>query len=247
MIAILPAAGKGTRMASVTQGLPKELLPLGEKRILQCVLEEALEAGVTDAVVITSPNKPEIAAVLRGVGVLIQEKPTGLGPAIALAPTAPALVLLPDTIFFSSSPAARIVKEVARGCDIVIAVEEVPEDRVSGYGIVEWDLKSGRMLGITEKPAPGETRSRWAVAARYGLSARTMDFLKQVCGGPASAARHRGDGIGEEEIGLTTLLNQAIRAGHSALALPLEANEHRLDCGTPEGYRRAREVFSADL
>ena len=45
--AVIPAAGLGTRFLPVTKALPKELLPILEKPMLQYVVEEAAEAGVT--------------------------------------------------------------------------------------------------------------------------------------------------------------------------------------------------------
>ena len=56
MIAIIPAAGKGTRMEAVTGGKPKELLPLGSKAVLLRVLEEARASDPDEIVVVTRPG-----------------------------------------------------------------------------------------------------------------------------------------------------------------------------------------------
>jgi hypothetical protein len=65
MKAIIPAAGLGTRFLPATRCMPKELLPVLDKPILQYVVEEALEPeGVDGVVIVNSREKPEIERVL---------------------------------------------------------------------------------------------------------------------------------------------------------------------------------------
>lgn len=108
--AVIPAAGLGTRFLPVTKSVPKELLPILEKPMLQYVVEEAVEAGVRQIIVVTAPGKESVAAYfqpkadleqhlansgapellekvrqtasLAQVSTVIQEKPLGLGHAI---------------------------------------------------------------------------------------------------------------------------------------------------------------------
>lgn len=63
-IAVIPAAGHGTRMLPATKAVPKELLPLGERPALQYIIDEATGAGVDHLVVISSPTKPAISEYL---------------------------------------------------------------------------------------------------------------------------------------------------------------------------------------
>ena len=61
MKAIIPAAGLGTRFLPATRCMPKELLPVLDKPILQYVVEEALEPeGVDGVVIVNSREKPQI-------------------------------------------------------------------------------------------------------------------------------------------------------------------------------------------
>lgn len=61
MKAIIPAAGLGTRFLPATKCTPKEMLPVLDKPVIQYVVEEALEpAEVDGAIIVTSPNKPEL-------------------------------------------------------------------------------------------------------------------------------------------------------------------------------------------
>ncbi|HVT11754.1 MAG TPA: sugar phosphate nucleotidyltransferase [Fimbriimonadaceae bacterium] len=235
MIAVLPAAGKGTRMSAVASG-SKELLTVGGRSILEWVLREAAEAGAGEQIVVVSPAKSDLLA-LPGLTTALQEKATGLAPALLAANRLePTLLLLPDTIFFPRSPSVRLVKALSQGYDIAIAVQPVAEQAVSRYGIVEWSRENGRIARILEKPQPSQTASRWAIAARFALSPRTLLFCKQ---------RVAQLEDGNKEVDLPPLLSEAIAAGHAALAIPLEADEQRLDCGNPEGYRHACEVVDA--
>ena len=126
--AVIPAAGLGTRFLPVTRSVPKELLPILDRPMLQYVVEEAAEAGITDVIVVTSPGKegiaeyfrprPDLEARLSGdpallekvssgarladVSFVIQEEPLGLGHAVLTAREAvggePFAVILPDDI-----------------------------------------------------------------------------------------------------------------------------------------------------
>lgn len=126
--AVIPAAGLGTRFLPVTRSVPKELLPILDRPMLQYVVEEAAEAGITAVIVVTSPGKEGIAeyfrprpdletrladdaallekvssgARLADVSFVIQTEPLGLGHAVLTAREAvgdePFAVILPDDI-----------------------------------------------------------------------------------------------------------------------------------------------------
>ena len=126
--AMIPAAGLGTRFLPVTRSVPKELLPILDRPMLQYVVAEAVEAGITDVIIITSRGKEGIAdyfrprpdleerlaadapllekvrsgADLANMSFVIQEEPLGLGHAVLTAREAvgdePFAVILPDDI-----------------------------------------------------------------------------------------------------------------------------------------------------
>ncbi len=60
MKAVIPAAGYGTRFFPVSKAIPKELLPIIDKPAIQWIVEEALDAGAEEVVIVTSPDKPAI-------------------------------------------------------------------------------------------------------------------------------------------------------------------------------------------
>ncbi len=55
--AVIPAAGLGTRMLPATKTVPKEMLPLVDKPVIQYIIEEAVEAGIEDILVVTNRSK----------------------------------------------------------------------------------------------------------------------------------------------------------------------------------------------
>lgn len=58
--AIIPAAGLGTRFLPATKAQPKEMLPIVDKPIIQFVVEEAVEAGIEDIIIVTGWHKKNI-------------------------------------------------------------------------------------------------------------------------------------------------------------------------------------------
>ena len=58
--AIIPAAGLGTRLLPNTKSIPKEMLPLVDKPVLQYIVEEAVSAGVEEILIITNRGKSPI-------------------------------------------------------------------------------------------------------------------------------------------------------------------------------------------
>lgn len=58
--AVIPAAGLGTRFLPATKSIPKEMLPIVDKPIIQYVVEEAVASGITDIIIITGRGKRAI-------------------------------------------------------------------------------------------------------------------------------------------------------------------------------------------
>src|SRR5256885_1834562 len=85
MDAVVPAAGLGTRMLPLTRVVPKELLPLDGRPIVQHVVDELLGAGVDRIWLVTRPGKRAIEEQFDGhsrVGIVRQSEPRGLGDAV---------------------------------------------------------------------------------------------------------------------------------------------------------------------
>lgn len=235
MVAILPAAGKGTRMMAVTGGAPKELLTLGRAPTIARVIGEARQAGIERIVVVSAPDKPELDEFLKDYRVEIVHQPAmrGLADAIACADVDDAaVVLLGDGAYHGGSPVARMAELLEKGIDGAVAVEATDDEGTRRYGIVDVDEWRGGVLRIREKPGPEATPSRWAVAGRYALSRRLMAFL--------SEAVHAHEGLGE--LGMTPVLSAAIAEGFDLKAVALGPEMRRVDVGTPEEYAQAQAL-----
>ena len=57
---VIPAAGFGTRFLPQTKAMPKEMLPIVDKPVIQYVVEEAVDAGIEDVIIITGSAKRAI-------------------------------------------------------------------------------------------------------------------------------------------------------------------------------------------
>ncbi len=114
--AVIPAAGKGTRMHPVSRFVPKEILPLGARPMIQFTLQEALKAGIPNIAVVVSPQKPLLGEFLKDfqqhwsgppfrLELVQQTQPRGLADAIGccrrLVEGGPFAILLPDNALFS--------------------------------------------------------------------------------------------------------------------------------------------------
>lgn len=58
--AIIPAAGLGTRFLPLTKAMPKEMLPVGDKPTIQYIVEEAIDSGIEDIIIVTGKGKRAI-------------------------------------------------------------------------------------------------------------------------------------------------------------------------------------------
>ncbi len=161
--AVIPVGGLGTRLLPATRSQPKEMLPVVDRPVVQYVVEELVRAGIGRVLFVTGRRKRAIedhfdADPELGSGPLIdprtglqilytrQAHPAGLGDAVrygeSLGAGAGVVVALGDTII--AGPAHTGVGVVARlieafgagGVSAAVAVEEVPGEAVSRYGIV---------------------------------------------------------------------------------------------------------------
>lgn len=58
--AVLPAAGLGSRLLPATKSVPKEMLPIVDKPVIQYIVEEAAASGIEQVIIVTSRGKQAI-------------------------------------------------------------------------------------------------------------------------------------------------------------------------------------------
>jgi UTP-glucose-1-phosphate uridylyltransferase len=130
--AIIPAAGLGTRMAENAVLGCKELVEVGGITMLERTIQEVESAGINNIVVVSSPNKPAIDAVLenRGVHIVHQNEPRGLVDAVRqgriLSGNNPCLVALPDVMFTGGNPSKKLCEKFQGDCLLTIVQTESP-------------------------------------------------------------------------------------------------------------------------
>ncbi len=253
--AVFPVAGRGTRFLPATKAIPKEMLPIVDKPLIQYAVEEALEAGVTRLVFITHSTKraiedhfdqdPELERALAGKeeilarvrGVLPKGKscvfirqgePLGLGHAVLCAQPAvgdePFYVHLPDDLIRGKPGClAQMAAYYKDHPGSLIAVENVPADKTSSYGIVDVN-EADEVRQIVEKPEPERAPSTLAVVGRYLLTPAIFDMLEKT-----------GRGAGGE-IQLTDAIADLLKL---ETVHAFRFSGKRYDCGSKLGYIRA--------
>lgn len=167
-----------------------------------------------------------------------QGEPLGLGHAVQCAHGAvgdvPFALLLGDDVFDPEETAleALIAAYEASGKSVV-GVQEVPEDEVSRYGIVNAPARSGAaswdVTMIVEKPESSSAPSRWAVVGRYVLTPDVFTHLARLA-----------PGVGGE-YQLTDALAQLAQEGR-LVAAPIPAK--RYDTGNKLDYLKANVEFA---
>jgi UTP--glucose-1-phosphate uridylyltransferase len=265
---VFPAAGLGTRFLPATKAQPKEMLPLVDKPIIQYGVEEAVQSGVDNIIIVTGRaknaiedhfdvnielesylqqrGKTDLLDEIRKISNMInvayvrQGEPLGLGHAVLvtaeLIGDEPFAVILADDVIDAAPPALKQMIEVfERVGGPVLAVERVPPDQVSSYGIVDVDASVTLGKGIyavkdlIEKPAREEAPSNLAIIGRYLLTPDIFPALRETA----------SDRTGEIQLtnGLRKLLRQ-----RKIFACEIEGVRH--DTGNKLGYLRAMVYFA---
>jgi UTP--glucose-1-phosphate uridylyltransferase len=193
---------------------------------------------------LTASGKDELLAsireiVPRGVSCIYirQGEPLGLGHAVLCARPAvgdePFFVHLADDLIAGSPGClSQMAGEHSRHGGSVIAVETVPHENTSSYGIVAVDSsEENRITKIVEKPEPKDAPSDSAVVGRYLLTPEIFSKLENI-GEGAGGEIQLTDGIAD------LLCDQAIYA--------YSFNGIRYDCGNKLGYLQATVAYGLD-
>lgn len=200
-------------------------------------LEAALEKK-GDAERLASIMRP---AELADVHFVRQGAPRGLGHAVLCAAPyvgdEPFAVLLPDEVIDPRDPLLSTMLEVQRDRGgSVVALLEVPKKEVSRYGVVSVapteEERLVQITGMVEKPDPDDAPSNLAIIARYVLSPKIFEALRQTEPG-------RGG-----EIQLTDAMLALVRAGEPVHGVIFRGR--RYDTGERTGYLHAIVRLACD-
>ena len=164
-----------------------------------------------------------------------QPRSLGLGHAVLCAAhivgDQPFAVLLADDLMVGAPDGLPVLAQMTQAYESlgrsVLAVQEVPEDQVSRYGIVAGSPAGERLMSIeriVEKPKPADAPSRMGVAGRYILTPRIFDEI-----------RNQKPGAGGE-IQLTDAIAQLMKKER---VYAYQYSGKRYDCGSKEGFLQA--------
>jgi len=259
---LFPVAGYGTRFLPATKAMPKEMLPIVNKPLVQYGVEEAVEAGMNEMCFVTGrgkqaledhfdvsyelehqikgTGKEELLANIRGLidrasfSYTRQNEMKGLGHAILmgrpLVGDNPFGVVLADDLCLNEggegvlSQMAKLYRQFR--CSIV-AVMEVPRERISSYGVIAGEAVSDNIIRVTdmvEKPTADEAPSNLAVIGRYILTPDIFEIIEQTPPGKN----------GEVQI-TDALLTQA----KESCVMAYKFQGRRFDCGSVPGFVEA--------
>jgi UTP--glucose-1-phosphate uridylyltransferase len=184
--AVFPVAGFGNRFVPATKVMPKELLPIVDKPLIQYAAEEAIAAGIDTLIFVTGRNKRaiedhfdannELETMLRAKGkdaqadMVRQAEQLGLGHAVLCAERAvggdPFAVILADDFLTDYEPGvtADLAQAFASTGKSQLSVMQVDGTDISKYGVVVPNGSDEGIAGLVEKPdaddAPSNLASR---------------------------------------------------------------------------------------
>ncbi len=248
--AVIPCGGRGTRLHPITRWLPKEILPVGLRPILHWTLDEAADAGLLRAIIVTNPHKPLLEAAARNyegpleLEFVPQDHPRGLGDALLRARDhlagSPFLAILPDNLFTGPNPTAAVAATFRATRLATVLLAEVGRDQATAKGptgratIRSEQDGSLRVTDVADKGAGRfDTGGDAAAVTPIGRMAFPAGILEEF----DEVGRGLPPGVELDDVPVLQRL-----ARRNALAGVISRAQF-FDVGVPEGYRDAVTAF----
>jgi len=234
MKALVLAAGMGTRLGPLTQYVPKPMLPIGGRPLLEYILELLRRHGITD-IALNLHHRPD--AILRhfgsgeawGVHLRYSYEASLLGSAgtalrqLAWVYPEPFLVYYGD-VYTDADLSRLIERHLASDATATIVVHQV--DDPSQKGVVEYNTH-GRVRRFVEKPPAERVFSNWVNSGIYVLNPEVLHY---VTGIPSDFG--------------SDVFPRLLEAGCHIQVHPI--TDTLIDIGTPENYQLAQQLVSPD-
>jgi NDP-sugar pyrophosphorylase family protein len=235
--AIILAAGKGVRLRPLTYGIPKPLLPVGAKPVIDFVIENLLTCKEIDTIyvgvshmqnMISSylTHTPRNKVVIETVSTLCWETGGDIKViAVEKGISGPVVVAYGDNVTrINIDRLVKFHKKMRRSA--TVALFKVPWEEVHRFGVAK--VENGIVREFVEKPAEGKEPSNLANVGYYVLEPAVIEQI------PMSKVKME-----------STLFPKLAREGELAgLVYDLK---YWLDIGTIEAYRKANRMMEGIL
>jgi UTP--glucose-1-phosphate uridylyltransferase len=255
MKGVIVAAGYGTRFFPVTKTIPKEMIPLINRPVIDFVIEEFISSGIREILFITSRRKKsledycdrevELESVLEKEGkhdkikkilppeadfyFVRQKEMKGTGHALLLAQSFVKddifIVAYPDDIFFGTRPVPLQLFDQYEKTGCSVLATMHNLPDLHRYGIISIAEDNVHVTDIVEKPAPGTEASKEASIGRFLFTSEIFQKLEK-------GLAHHKKGEFYHTVGLKYLAEEGKLSFKRIKA-------QRLDIGEPGGYLQA--------
>ncbi|MFH9665811.1 sugar phosphate nucleotidyltransferase [Streptomyces globisporus] len=228
---VLVAGGYGTRLAPITNVLPKVLVPVGKQAMLDIMVDQMTSLGITSIHLLLGHQAELVRAYVEGRPQLRERANIHLhtdtgdlgtaGPLRILGAEADALFVMNGDVLTTADLGQLLRSHLSAASDLTIATTDYSV-RVP-YGVLHSDDRS-QLMSVEEKPS-----------IEFQVSAGIYVV------GPAALAEVPSDGPDD----MPDLITRCVKAGLSVRTHAL-AGGAWFDLGTEEGYRRSLEYSASD-
>lgn len=235
---IILAGGSGTRLYPLTKVVSKQLMPIYDKPMVYYPLATLMQAGISDILVISTPEEINRFEDLLGNGenfginisYKIQPSPDGLAQAFIIAEDflngSAAALVLGDNMFYGHDLTKSLQSANAQTSGGTVFGYHVSNPK--SYGVVEFD-KNGTAISIEEKPK--QPKSNYAVPGLYFFDERVVEFAKNV------KPSDRG------ELEITDVIDQYLKANELQVEI-MGRGTAWLDTGTHDDLLAAAQFIA---